>query len=321
MLPAKEQLNICFAHAAYRMAERFRLRNTGIAHFQVQTAEDLARQLPDADVLVVSMMWKNELAGTASRLKFIQSISAGTDQYDRQLLRQRGVRVASAAGVNAQAVAEHSMAMILALSRRLPEARDNQHARHWRGMIGEIARREFELAGKTLLVVGMGRIGSRLVRLAKAFDMRVIATKRDPSTGADGADAVAGTDRLHEVLSQADIVALTCPLTPQTENLIDASALASMKPGAHLVNVSRGRVVDEPALIKALQEGRLAGAALDVTCEEPLPASSPLWAMPNVLITPHTAGETQAYEDNVIDILLENLDRMWRGATLRNELV
>jgi phosphoglycerate dehydrogenase-like enzyme len=303
------------------MAERFRLRNTGIAHFQVQTAEDLARQLPDADVLVVSMMWKNELAGTASRLKFIQSISAGTDQYDRQLLRQRGVRVASAAGVNAQAVAEHSMAMILALSRRLPEARDNQHARHWRGMIGEIARREFELAGKTLLVVGMGRIGSRLVRLAKAFDMRVIATKRDPSTGADGADAVAGTDRLHEVLSQADIVALTCPLTPQTENLIDASALASMKPGAHLVNVSRGRVVDEPALIKALQEGRLAGAALDVTCEEPLPASSPLWAMPNVLITPHTAGETQAYEDNVIDILLENLDRMWRGATLRNELV
>jgi phosphoglycerate dehydrogenase-like enzyme len=267
------------------------------------------------------MMWKNELAGTASRLKFIQSISAGTDQYDRQLLRQRGVRVASAAGVNAQAVAEHTMAMILALSRRLPEARDNQHARHWRGMIGEIARREFELAGKTLLVVGMGRIGSRLVRLAKAFDMRVIATKRDPSTGADGADAVAGTDRLHEVLSQADIVALTCPLTPQTENLIDASALASMKPGAHLVNVSRGRVVDEPALIKALQEGRLAGAALDVTCEEPLPASSPLWAMPNVLITPHTAGETQAYEDNVIDILLENLDRMWRGATLRNELV
>jgi phosphoglycerate dehydrogenase-like enzyme len=321
MLPAKEQLNICFAHAAYRMAERFRLRNTGIAHFQVQTAEDLARQLPDADVLVVSMMWKNELAGTASRLKFIQSISAGTDQYDRQLLRQRGVRVASAAGVNAQAVAEHSMAMIMALSRRLPEARDNQHARHWRGMIGEIARREFELAGKTLLVVGMGRIGSRLVRLAKAFDMRVIATKRDPSTGADGADAVAGTDRLHEVLSQADIVALTCPLTPQTENLIDASALASMKPGAHLVNVSRGRVVNEPALVKALQEGRLAGAALDVACEEPLPASSPLWAMPNVLITPHTAGETQAYEDNVIDILLENLERMWHGATLRNELV
>jgi D-2-hydroxyacid dehydrogenase (NADP+) len=321
MLPPKDQLKICFAHGAYRMAERFQLRNSGIAHTEVRTAEDLARQLPEADVLVVSMMWRNELADIAERLKLIQSISAGTDQYDKQLLRGRGVRVASAAGVNAQAVAEHTVALILALSRRLPEARDNQHAGHWRGMIGEIDRREFELAGKTLLVVGMGRIGSRLVRLAKAFDMRVIATRRNPSAGADGADAVAGTDRLHEMLGQADIVALTCPLTPQTQNLIDAAALAAMRPGAHLVNVARGRVVDEAALIRALQEGRLAAAALDVTWEEPLPASSPLWAMPNVLITPHTAGETRAYEDNVIDILLENLDRLWRGSPLRNEVV
>jgi phosphoglycerate dehydrogenase-like enzyme len=287
----------------------------------VRSEEDLARHLPGADVLVVSMMWRNEFADIARRLKLIQSISAGTDQYDRRLLRERGVRVASAAGVNAQAVAEHSMALVLALSRRLPEARDNQHAKHWRGMVGEIGMREFELAGKTLLVVGMGRIGSRLARLAKAFDMRVLATKRDPATGAEWADAVASTDRLHEMLGQADIVALTCPLTPQTQNLIDAAALAAMRPGAHLVNVARGRVVDEPALIQALQDGRLAAAALDATWEEPLPASSALWAMPNVLITPHAAGETRAYEDNVIDILLENLDRLWRGAPLRNEVV
>ena len=321
MLPAKDQLKICFAHSAYRMAERFRLRNTGIAHVEVRTAEDLGRHLPEADVLVVSMMWKNELADIAKRLKFIQSISAGTDQYDKRLLRDRGVRVASAAGVNAQAVAEHAMALVLALSRRLPEARDNQHARHWRGMIGDIARREDELAGKTLLVVGMGRIGSRLGRLAKAFDMRVMAIRRDPAAGAEGADAVAGIDRLHELLGEADIVALACPLTPQTQNLIDAAALAAMRPGSHLVNVARGRVVDEPALIRALQEGHLAAAALDVTWEEPLPAASPLWAMPNVLITPHTGGETRAYEDNVIDILLENLDRLWHGAALRNEVV
>jgi len=320
-IPAKDQLRICFAHGAYRMAERFQLRDTGIAHVEVRSAEDLARHLLGADVLVVSMMWRNEFADIARRLKLIQSISAGTDQYDRRLLRERGVRVASAAGVNAQAVAEHSMALVLALSRRLPEARDNQHAKHWRGMVGEIGMREFELAGKTLLVVGMGRIGSRLARLAKAFDMRVLATKRDPATGAEWADAVASTDRLHEMLGQADIVALTCPLTPQTQHLIDAAALAAMRPGAHLVNVARGRVVDEPALIQALQDGRLAAAALDVTWEEPLSSSSPLWAMSNVLITPHTAGETRAYEDNVIDILLENLDRLWRGAPLRNEVV
>lgn len=322
MLPAKDCLALCFAHGAYRMAERFALRATGIAHFEVRTADALAARLPEADVLVVSMLWSNDLAGTARQLRFIQSISAGTDQYDKALLRERGIRLASAAGVNAQAVAEHAMALMLALSRRLPEARDNQNARRWRGMISEIAAREDQVAGKTMLIVGLGRIGARLARLARAFDMRVIATKRDTATGTAGADAVHPHHRLRELLGQADIVALTCPLTPETENLIDAAALAAMKPTAHLINVARGRVIDEPALIEALQQRRIAAAGLDVTREEPLAAASPLWAMPNVLITPHTAGETRAYEDAVIDILLENLQRLWRGETgLRNQIV
>jgi phosphoglycerate dehydrogenase-like enzyme len=214
------------------------------------------------------------------------------------------------------------MALMLALARHLPEARDNQHAKRWRGMISEIAAREDQLGGKTLLIVGFGRIGARLARLAKAFDMRVIATKRDPSTGAAGADAVHANDRLRDLLGQADVVALTCPLTPQTEHLIDAAALSAMKPTAHLINVARGRVVDEAALVDALQRRRIAAAGLDVTRDEPLPAASPLWAMPHVLITPHTAGETQRYEDSVIDILLDNLERLWRGdAELRNQIV
>ncbi len=321
MLPANDRLKICFAHAAYRMAERFALRSTGGAHVEVRTAEELARTLPEADVLVVSMMWKNELADIAKRLKFIQSISAGTDQYDKALLRARGIRLASAAGVNAEAVAEHAMALMLALARRLPEARDNQHARHWRGMIGDLARREDQLAGKTLLVVGLGRIGSRLARLAKAFDMRVIATRRDPAAGAAGADAVYGNECLSMLLGEADVIALACPLTPETERLIGTAALAAVKPSAHLVNVARGRVVDEPALIEALAARRLAAAALDVTVDEPLPAASPLWAMPNVLITPHTAGETRAYEDGVIDLLLANVERLRRGKALVNEVV
>jgi phosphoglycerate dehydrogenase-like enzyme len=318
MLPANDRLKICFAHAAYRMAERFALRDTGIAHVEVRSAEELARALPEADVLVVSMLWRNELAAAAGKLRLIQSISAGTDQYDKAVLGQRGIRLASAAGVNAEAVAEHAMALILALARRLGEARDNQRARHWRGMIGDLARREDQLTGKTLLVVGLGRIGSRLARLAKAFDMRVIATRRDPAAGAAGADAVHGNDRLPALLGEADIVALTCPLTPDTERLIDAAALAAMKPSAHLVNVARGRVVDEPALMAALAAGRLGAAALDVTVEEPLPAASPLWSLPNVLITPHTAGETRAYEDGVIDLLLANMERLRRGEALVN---
>ena len=322
MLPARDQLTICFAHAAYRMAERFALRDTGIAHVEVRSADELTRRLPQADVLVASMLWKNELAGRAHKLKFIQSISAGTDQYDKALLRERGIRLASAAGVNAQAVAEHAMALMLALARRLPEARDNQQARRWRGMISEIGAREDQLTGKTLLIVGLGRIGARLARLAKAFEMRVIATKRDPATASADVDALHTQDRLLELLGQADVVALTCPLTPDTEHLIDARALAAMKPGAHLINVARGRVVDEPALIQALQQRRIAAAGLDVMHEEPLAADSALWAMPQVLITPHSAGETRRDEDAVIDILLDNLQRLWRGETaLTNQVV
>jgi phosphoglycerate dehydrogenase-like enzyme len=127
---------------------------------------------------------------------------------------------------------------------------------------------------------------------------------------------------LDRFLPEADFVALTCPLTPETTNLIGAAALGRMKRTAYLVNVARGRVVDEAALIAALQEQRIAGAALDVTVEEPLPASSPLWAMENVLVTPHTAGETRRYEDNVLDILEENLERQWRGErALKNQIV
>ena len=322
MLPPKEQLRICFAHPAYQMAARFAARETGITHLQVHTLEELAAKLPDADVLVVSQMWKNELAVGAPKLRFIQSISAGVDQYDQEVLRGHGIRLASAAGVTAQAVAEHAMALILALRRHLHTGRDNQAQKHWRGMISHIPSREDQLGGKTLLIIGLGRVGTRLAKLAKAFEMRVVATRRDASHGGEGVDRVYRHDRLPELLPSADIVVLTCPLTPDTQNLIDATALAAMKPSAHLINVARGRIVNEDALIQALQEQRLAAAGLDVTREEPLPASSPLWTMPNVLITPHKAGETQRIEEAVIDLLMENLERLWRGeAVLGNQVV
>lgn len=321
LLP-KDQLTICFAHVAYRMGERFALRNTGMNAFEVRNLTDLKARIGEADVLLCSGLWRNEFIGEAPRLAFIQSISAGTDQYSRDALGAAGIRVASAQGVNERAVAEHAIALILALARKIPEARDNQAAKNWRGMIGEISQREDELGGKTLVIAGMGRIGSRLATLAKAFDMKVIATKRDVSKGAAAADRVVGEDALLSVLPEADFVVLTCPLTPKTENLIDARALAAMKPSAYLVNVARGKVVNEPALVEALETKRIAGAALDCVWEEPLPVSSGLWGAPNVLITPHTAGETHRYEDNVLDLLIDNLDRMWRGETvLKNQFV
>ena len=321
-LPAKDKLTICFAHVAYRMGERFALRNTGLNSFEVRSLDELKARIAEADVLLCSGLWRNEFIARAPRLAFIQSISAGTDQYSRDALGAAGIRVASAQGVNERAVAEHAIALILAMARQIPQARDNQAVKTWRGMIGDRSKREDELGGKTLVIAGMGRIGSRLATLAKAFDMRVIAAKRDPSRGAGAADKVVGQDGLLGVLPEADFVALTCPLTPQTENLIDAKALAAMKPSAYLINVARGKVVNEPALIEALQAGRISGAALDCAWEEPLPATSPLWGLANVLVTPHTAGETRRYEDNVIDLLLDNLDRLWAGrADLRNQVV
>ena len=304
------------------MGERFALRDAGLDWFEVRGFEDLKARIAEVDVLLCSGLWRNELIAAAPRLAFIQSISAGTDQYSRDSLRAAGIRVASAQGANERAVAEHAIALILAMARKIPEARDNQSAKKWRGMIGDISKREDELGGKTLLIVGMGRIGSRLATIAKAFDMRVIAIRRDPSKGAGAADKVVGEDHLLGMLPQADFVALTCPLTRETENLIDAKVLAAMRPSAYLVNGARGKVVNEPALVEALTQKRIAGAALDCVWDEPLPAASPLWGATNALITPHTAGETRRYEDNVIDLLLENLERLWRGETeLRNQFV
>ena len=322
MIPPADKIVICFAHVAYRLHERFAALDTGISSFAVRDLEALETRVAEADVLVISGLWQNQLLDRAKKLRFIQSIGAGTDQFPREELTKRSIRLASARGVNARAVAEHAMALMLALSRRLPEARDNQTKRIWRGMIGDLAQREDELAGKTLLVVGLGDIGGRLVRLAKAFDMHVVGLRRHPALGRGAADAVHGMDELSALLPDADFVVLTCPLTAETENLIGAEAFSRMKPTAHLVNVARGRVVDETALIEALATRRIAGAGIDVTTEEPLAPSSPLWAMEQVLITPHTAGETRRYEDNVIEILLDNLGRLERGETqLRNQIV
>ena len=320
-LPAERELTIGFAHAAYQMQDEFGTRGRAARSFEVRSLDELRERAPEADVLVVSGLWRNDLLPRLPKLRFIQSISAGTDQFDKAALAQAGVRLASAQGSNERAVAEHAMSLILALARQLHFGRDNQTARHWRPMIGDRARREDELGGKTLVVVGLGRIGLRLAKLAGAFDMRVIGVRRNPEAHPHVQEIVR-PDRLAEVVAQADFVALTCPLTPETEGLIDARILGAMKPSAYLVNVARGKVVDEAALLGALAGGGIAGAGLDCFHDEPLPPDSSFWWMPQVIVTPHSAGETRLYERNVVDILLENLDRLSRGdADLRNGLV
>ena len=320
--PSRGALMVAFAHVAYRAAEEFAARRTGVAHFEVRTLEELERRVGDADVLAVSGLWRNTLIARAPKLRFVQSFSAGTDQYDKALFAKAGVRLANAQGVNERAVAEHAMALILALTRQLHKARDNQRERRWRGMIGDRALREQELGGKTLVIVGLGRIGTRLARLARAFDMRVIGVRRTARPAPEAANEVVGETGLARALAEADVVALTCPLTEETEGLIGAAALNALKPGALLINVARGKVVDEAALLAALVDGRVGAAALDCFHDEPLARESPFWALPNVLITPHSAGETARYETNLVDILVDNVERLLRGeTTLRNQVV
>ena len=321
-LPDREKLTICFAHTAYQMAASFATRATDIRHTQAWSPVELDEQIGAADVLVISGFWHDELLDRAPRLRFIQSIGAGYDQFPLDTLAERGIRLASARGVNKNAVSEHTMAHILAFARHIHTGRDNQKAHKWRGMISDLNRREDELGGKTLLIFGLGDIGSRVAKLAKAFDMHVIGIKRNLASVGGPADAVYTPDKLMQLLPQADFVVLNCPLTPDTANIINAQTLAAMKPSAYLINMGRGGCVDEDALLDALRSGSIAGAGLDTTVEEPLPVRSQLWELENVIITPHTAGETRKYEKNVIDILMQNLERLWRGeAELVNQII
>ena len=320
--PSQNDLIIHFAHPAYQLDVCLEARNTGIKCFQTRTVADSYSRIAEGHVIVASGYWNNDFLNNASQLRFIQVCAAGYNQYDLDAIRAADIRLANASGVNVNAVSDHAMGLMLGLVRQIHLARDNQRAKHWRGMIPDIPRREDELAGKTVLIIGMGAIGSRLARLAKAFEMTVIGVRRNTAAIETQVDEAHPPGALPELLGRADFVVLTCPLTDETANIIDARALAAMQPTAYLINVARGGCVDEPALIEALKSGAIVGAGIDTTVVEPLDAASPLWDFDNIILTPHTAGETRRYEENVIDILLDNLNRLWRGETvLHNQIV
>lgn len=309
------------AHASYSLGDALSERGFDRPCFEVRSREELAARIGEVDVLVVSSLWRNEMLGAASRLRFIQTASSGVDNFDLHALAARNIRLANSRGVAARAVAEHALALMLSFTRQTHLARDRQHQRKWRPLITNRSRREDELDGKTMLIIGAGAIGSELAQIARnGFRMHTIGLRRHPESS-DAFDVVAPIVDLAQHLPKADVVVLTCPLTEATRGIIGAAELALMRVGAILINVGRGGLVDEAALVDALASGHLSGAGLDCLETEPLPSTSPLWAIEQVVITPHSAGETRAYEARVVDLLIDNLQRLDGTQRLRNELV
>ena len=236
--PDKSELRILFSHAAYQMAHCFSLRNTQISHSQAWSTEDTQAQLPEADVLVISGFWQDEYLDHANRLRYIQSIGAGYDQFPLDTLKARGINLANATGVNADAVSQHAMGLILALYRQLHTGRDNQKQKMWRDMISDISMREDDLCGHTVLIVGLGAIGNRLAALSKAFGMTVVGVKRNIDNYSGPADELVSPECFPDQLAHADVVVLCCPLTDQTRGLMNDRAFCAMKQSAYLVNVA-----------------------------------------------------------------------------------
>lgn len=248
----------------------------------------------------------------AKGLAWFHSFSAGVDNPFFQGLLERGIRLTTSAGAHAVPIAQTVMLYLLALSRDLPSWLAAQNEHRW------APRDLVDLQGQQLVVVGMGPIGLEVARLGLALGMRVVGLRRTPR--GDEPCETRSLSALDALLPECDALVLAVPLAPETRHLIDAARLAKLPPRAVLVNVARGEIIDEDALVAALEAGRLAGAGLDVFREEPLPKASPLWNLPQVIVTPHSSGTTPANWDRAAQIFLDNLGRFERGEALRNEV-
>ena len=270
----------------------------------------------EADALLATYV-STDLLDAAPGLRWIQALSSGVDFLDLEAIEARGVALTNAAGVHAEPIAEQVLGYLLTFERGIHTGIRQQEEGVWQRYSGG------EIRGKTLGIVGLGAIGSRAAEYAGAFGMTVVGTKRDPETVPEAVDEVYPPDGLFEVLGRSDYVVLSCPLTPETRGLVGREELGAMQGNAVLVNVARGAVVDEDALVYALQQGGIRGAALDVFEEEPLPPESPLWDLPNVVVTPHMAGSTPHKFERIAGIFAANYEAFADGRLeeLRNRVV
>ena len=255
-----------------------------------------------------------KLLAATPRLRWFHTPAAGVDRLlDLPEFRERGIALTNNSGSYDIQIAEHVLAFVLAASKRLHLYRDQQSRREWKELEHD------ELRGQTLVVFGAGSIGGEVVRLAAAIGMRVIAVRRRPGT-VPGAQKVVTSDAFADAAAEADYLVVAAPLTPATRGAVSREVIARMKKAAWIVNIARGPIIDEAALTEALREGRLGGAGLDTFVQEPLPVDSPLWALPNVVVTPHASNSSPRVRQRTLALFVENLRRFKAGEPLLNRV-
>jgi phosphoglycerate dehydrogenase-like enzyme len=278
--------------------------------------------LDDVEVLLRGPMRSanfDRLLARCPNLRWVHSATAGVERVLTAEAATRGLIITNARGVFSEPIAEYTMMMILSVLRRLPELLELQRERTWQPLPAR------EMRQVTVGIVGLGSIGRVVARLALGFGARVIGTRKGPDPDKDftepipeGMDRILTHDQLPELLAESDFVVLALPLTPETDKLMNGPLLSRMKPGSWLINVARGRLVDQRALLRALRNGPLEGAILDTIWEEPLPPSSPLWDAPGLLITPHTSWSSGRVLDRSIELFCDNLVRYREGRAMLN---
>jgi phosphoglycerate dehydrogenase-like enzyme len=308
--------------------ERVRQLSPLISLSLVEGETQFLEELPGAEVVVI---WPRPFdLSLAPRLKWIQLISAGLDRFVGHPIMESDIIITTASGIHATPIAEYVLASMLTFSRRFRDMWRLQERREWPEDRWEILRGE-ELRGKTVGILGYGSIGREVGRLCKALGMRVLATDsapdmedrgyRPPSTGDPKGmllDSLFPPSQFREMLKECDFFIVAVPLTPETEGMVGREELKAMKGSAYLVNISRGRVVDEEALIEALKEGWIGGAGLDVFAQEPLPEESELWGLDKVILSPHVSADTPHYQERFTELFCENLRRYLAGEELLN---
>ncbi len=293
--------------------EEIAARRAGVVNDDIPVDAGVRMRLAEADV-VFGFALPAKLTALAPRLRWVETPATGYDQLFGTGVLERDIAVTTVGGLFAPWVAEHAFALLFALVRRLDHFHAAQDRREWQPAVVR------ELDGATMGIVGLGNIGRAVARAAHAFGMRVIGTRQRATEVPPAVDRVYPREQLGEVLAAADVVVVAVTGTAETIQLIGAREIAAMKPDAYLINVARGVVLDEAALAAAVGRGHLAGAALDVFVDEPLPAQSPLWRLPNVIITPHIAPNVASKLARCIEHFADNLTRFCAGEPLRDQV-